>query len=33
MSFTFKLSFCQPELVEGGFSSGQRVRQAHPDIL
>jgi hypothetical protein len=28
---TFKLSGCQPELVEGGLILATRVRQAHPD--
>jgi hypothetical protein len=29
--FTFKLSCCQSELVEDGFSLEQRVRQAQTD--
>ena len=30
-ALTFKLLWFQPEPVEGGFQSFQRVRQAHPD--
>ena len=30
---TFKLLSCQPEPVEGGFITKNRVRQAHPDTL
>jgi hypothetical protein len=29
----FKLSWCHPELVEGGFEEAQRLRRAQPDTL
>ena len=32
-ALTFKLLSCQPEPVEGGFITTNRVRQAHPDTL
>ena len=32
-ALTFKLLSCQPEPVEGGFITKNRVRQANPDTL